>query len=331
MDIRIIEDQEEYADIAERFGAHPLQWWQWGELKAKTGPWEARRLALCEGDEVVGGAQVLIRSMPFPFNAICYLPRGPFAAEGRLMEAADAIADWCRANTHAVSVKIDPAVRELAFSKGWQPSERVQLNKTAVLSLEPDEDKIMAAIPNRKCRQYIRKAKRDGIVVREGTADDLDAILAMYKKTAEADGFALHDDEFYRTALEELSGLQQLHVAERDGELHAFLWNVTSPNGTAFELWGAVSDAGKRSRANYYLKWCGILAAKEAGARLYDLNGLLNDGISDFKLLFVPEPTYWVETHDKPLGPLYGLMNKALEMRRKRQTSTSTQEDTSQA
>ena len=28
--------QDEWNEDAERFGAHPLQWWQWGELKAKT-------------------------------------------------------------------------------------------------------------------------------------------------------------------------------------------------------------------------------------------------------------------------------------------------------
>lgn len=323
-------NMQEWNAIVEEFGAHPMQQWQWGALKEATGPWTATRISLSEGDELVGGAQVLTRSMPFPFRAICYLPRGPFAREGRLMDVANAVADWCKANTKAVSVKIDPAVSELDFGEGWEPSERVLIRKTVVKDLTMDEDTLMKSIPNRKCRQYIRKAKRDGVEVRPGTEADLPGIYALYTKTAEEDGFPIHEEEFYTQAFHLLEGSQQLFVAEQEGDLQAFLWNITSSRGTTFELWGAVSDTGKRSRANYYLKWHAMLAAKELGAVTYDLNGLLNDGISDFKLLFEREPTLWVETHDRPLSPLYHAMNKALEIRRHHNTRDNAQEDTSE-
>lgn len=207
--MRVVEvvARDEWNEDAERFGAHPLQWWQWGELKAKTGPWTARRLAcLDDAGELVGGAQVLLRKMPFPFKAMAYAPRGPFAAEGRLQDVADAVADWCRTNTKAVSLKVDPAVTDFAYSDGWKPSEAILLNKTATIDLAPTEDELMAGIPNKKCRQYIRKAHRAGVVVRPGKREDLDAILALYHQTADADGFALHADEFYRAAFDELEG-----------------------------------------------------------------------------------------------------------------------------
>lgn len=330
MDVRVITTEQDWNELAEGFGAHPMQMWQWGSLKEQTGPWCAHRLEMLDSDGTsVGGAQVLVRKMPWPFGAIAYAPRGPFSADGRLMEVADTAAEWCRAHTKAQSLKVDPAVAELDWSEGWEKSETSLINKTAVIDLTRPEDEIMAGIPNRKCRQYIRKGERDGVVVRPGEAGDLDQILALYHQTAETDGFPIHEDEFYRTAFTALEGSQQLFVAEKDGELQAFLWNVTSKGGCAFELWGAVSDAGKRSRANYYMKWIAIRAAKEAGAKLYDLNGLLNDGISDFKLLFVPEPTYWVETHDKPLGMLFHVMDKALEIRRVRNERGNAQQDTS--
>ncbi len=331
MDVRVIDDSGTWNEYAQGFGAHPLQLSQWGLLKSQTGPWRQVFLAVADSGEDVGGAQVLVRRMPFPFRETCYAPRGPFAREGRLEEVAEAVAAWCRENTHGVSVKVDPAVTELALDASWRESEQVLLGKTAALDLTRPVDQIMAGIPNRKCRQYIRKAERDGVVVRPATSDDLPAILALYHETAEADGFALHEDHFYEQAFQTLEGIQQVFVAERDGDVHAFLWNVTSRGGTTFELWGAVSEAGKRSRANYYLKWVAMQAAKEAGARLYDLNGLLNDGISDFKLLFVPEPCVWAPTHDKPLRATYGLMNAALGLRRAMNSRKSTQADTSQS
>ena len=323
-------DRAQWTQLVADLRAHPQQSFEWGALKEATGPWTSRRIVFEEGGEVVGAAQILLRKMPFPFNEIAYTPRGPIAADvARLPEIADAAAAWVKANTKAVSLKIDPAVTELALSDDWKPSERVLVSKTAVIDLAPSEDELMKGIPNRKARQYIRKAGRDGVVIRPGTRDDIAGILAMYKDTAEADGFAIHEDEFYYAAFDMLGDVSQLFVAEREGVLHAFLWNITT-TGTAFELWGAVSDEGKRSRANYLLKWEAIRAAKERGAQLYDLNGLLNDGISDFKLLFVKEPTIWVGSFDRPLSPLFGLMNTALETRRKIRSRKSTQEDTSE-
>lgn len=330
MKVVSINEASAWNNLVESFGGHPLQEWQWGELKAATGPWTANRLeVLSDEGTPLGGAQVLVRSMPFPFGAIAYAPRGPFAAGESLMPVADTLADWCKRNTKAQSLKIDPAVGALAWSAGWVESETSLINKTAVIDLQREEDAIMSGIPNRKCRQYIRKGKRDGVVVRPANKDDLPAIMDLYHHTAEADGFNIHEDEFYYRAFDLLEGVQQVFVAQKDDEIQAFLWNVTSKGGTTFELWGAVSDAGKRSRANYYMKWVAILAAKEAGALVYDLNGLLNDGISDFKLLFVSEPTYWVTTHDKPLRSLYGIMNKALAVRRERNEKNNAQQDTS--
>ena len=331
MDVTLVSDKEQWNRLVESFGGHPLQQWQWGDLKQQTGPWTSHHVMVSDASGAVGGAQILVRKMPFPVNAIAYAPRGPFAKDGMLMQVADELAAWVKGNTKAQSLKVDPAVTELDWSAGWEPSEAVLISKTAALDLTRDEDEIMKGIPNRKCRQYIRKGERDGVVVRPGTEADLDAVLALYHATADADGFALHDDEFYRTAFRLLDGLQQLFVAEVDGEIQAFLWNVTSKGGTTFELWGAVNDAGKRSRANYYQKWVAILAAKQAGARLYDLNGLLNDGISDFKLLFVPEATNWVATHDRPLGAMYRVMNKALELHRSYNERTNAQADTSRS
>lgn len=313
------------------WGGHPLQAWQWGELKAQTGPWEARRVVCLEDGAPVGGAQVLLRHLPFPFRQMAYVPRGPMARDpARLGAVADAVAAWCAKNTHAITVKIDPASTSPGLGAEWRPSERVLVAKTAVMDLTLDEEALNKSIPNRKCRQYIRKAGRDGVTCRPATAEDLDTILSIYHATAQADGFALHADEFYRQAFTSLEGIQQVFVAEQDGQIQAFLWNVTTQNGTAFELWGAVTGAGKRSRANYLLKWTAILAAKEAGAVLYDLNGLLNDGISDFKLLFVKEPTVWAGSFDLRLRPLAGLWDWALRRHRIRQSASSTQQDTSE-
>ncbi|OZG63484.1 methicillin resistance protein [Bifidobacterium lemurum] len=310
-----IHEIRQWNDLVERWHGHPLQSWQWGELKAQTGPWTARRIVVSEDGTPVGGMQVLIRDMPWPFNAICYAPRGPVCDDARLVEIANACAQWCKTNVKAASLKIDPAVEGIDLGDGWKPSEHVLLDKTAIIDLTDDEETIFKNLHSKKARQYIRKAGRDGVVCRPATREDLEPLLKIYHETAAKDGFPLHADEFYHAAFDALDGINQVFVAEHDGAMLSFLWNATT-SGTAFELWGGVNDEGKRLRANYLLKWTAIQAAKQRGARIYDLNGLLNDGISDFKLMFVNGPTVWIGSFDYPLNVKYAAMNALIALRR---------------
>lgn len=317
-EFREVTSAEDWDALVEERGGHPMQAWGWGELKERTGSWTARRIVIERDGCVDGACQVLVRKLPWPFGHICYAPRGPVASPDRLPEVADEVAEWCRENLSAVSLKIDPAVREGELSLGarWERSEKVLLPRTAAIDLTPTEDEIMAGLHSKKARQYIRKAARSGVTVRRATEADLDAILDIYHHTADTDEFALHPDEYYRTAMSACDDVNQVFVAEFEGRALAFLWNVAT-SGTAFELWGGVTDEGKRLRANYLLKWEAIVTAKRGGSRLYDLNGLLEGGVSTFKMLFVDEPTVWVGSFDRPLSPLYRVWDAALKLYRK--------------
>ncbi len=316
---REVVDAAEWDGLIGAHGGHPMQAWGWGALKEQTGSWTARRIVVEHDGVFAGACQVLVRKLPWPFGHICYAPRGPVADRpADVPSVADDVATWCKENVSAVSLKIDPALAagEVSLGKAWKPSSQIVLARTAVIDLAPTEDAIMTGLHSKKARQYIRKAARSGVEVRSVTEADLDALLGIYHHTAEVDDFFLHEDDYYRTAFSSCADINQVFIAEIEGRPLAFLWNITT-SGCAFELWGGVTDEGKRLRANYLLKWKAICAAKEAGASLYDLNGLLNDGVSTFKLLFVDEPTYWIGTFDRPLNPLYGVWERALALYRR--------------
>ena len=73
-----------------------------------------------------------------------------------------------------------------------------------------------------------------------------------------------------------------------------------------------VDDAGRKLRANAPVKWHATRLAAEAGVRRYDMNGLLNDGISEFKKSFAQHTDELVGTFDVPFGPLFAVWDKAL-------------------
>ena len=319
LEYREITDAAEWDGVVNEYGGHPMQAWGWGELKGATGPWTPYRLLILHDGAFFGACQVLIRKLPWPFGHIAYAPRGPISKNSSdLPQVADEVASWCRDHAQAVSLKIDPAIPagEIALSDAWKSSEMVFIPNTAVIDLTPDEDTVMRNIHSKKAKQYIRKAGRSGVAVAPATKDDLDGILDIYRATAEADGFFIHEDAFYRKAFDLCGDINQVFVATYEGRMLAFLWNATT-SGMAFELWGGVTEEGKKLRANYLLKWTAMCAAKEGGARLYDLNGLLNDGISRFKRLFVSDETVWIGTFDRPLSPLYGVWDGALKLYRK--------------
>ena len=316
MIIRETTQQSEWSELVEELKAHPLQRWEWGHLKASTGPWTAHRLIIVEDGERVGGAQVLVRKMPFPLSSLCYVPRGPFMRDPALLaHAANLVADWCRRNTDAVSVKIEPASSTLVLDDSWLPSARVLYPQTALVRLGCTGDQALASIPNQATREYMIKAEEDGVSVRHATLQDLDAVLALYHEYAEAIGAVLREDGYYRNAFRELAGAGDLLLAEYEGQLVAFLWTIYT-SSTTFELWEGASEEGLRMRANYLLKRRSIQDACERGALLYDLNGTQTDGRMDFKLMLVEGPTSWVGSFDRPLSWWYGIMNAAINLRR---------------
>jgi lipid II:glycine glycyltransferase (peptidoglycan interpeptide bridge formation enzyme) len=69
---------------------------------------------------------------------------------------------------------------------------------------------------------------------------------------------------------------------------------------------------GRKARANAPVKWHAIQWAQETGRSRYDLNGLLNDGISEFKRSFAQHDNKMIGSLDVPFSMLYGAWNKGL-------------------
>lgn len=291
-------------------GGHPLQLWGWGEVKSRHG-WRAKRLFVEDKTGRIGAAQLLIKSLPKPFRALVYCPRGPVTVPGREAAVLEAVRREA-ASLGAVALTIEPDAVVYPMPRGFRPSPNtILLPRTIWLELEQTDDELLARM-TKKTRQYIRKSERDGVEVRPvTTAGELQKCLAIYRETAVRAGFALHDDAYYHDIQSLLGEHSPVFAAWKDGEIVAFLWLAASAQ-CAFELYGGVNDAGQQARANYILKWRAIQAMKARGVKIYDLNGLLNDGILAFKQGFSDHETQLVGTYDYPLSPLYTAWTKGL-------------------
>ncbi|MFC8923398.1 lipid II:glycine glycyltransferase FemX [Cellulosimicrobium sp. NPDC057127] len=327
--IRTVTDRTAWDAEVDALGGHPLQLWGWGEVKG-AGAWRPHRLRVTGPDgAVVGLAQVLERRLPAQFKALSYVPRGPVVvgdADGTTDDATRsavtrAVVRWCRDEVGGVGVTLEPdwdAGTPLDLPGSRPAVNPVLYPTTLILDLRRDDDELMAAMA-KKTRQYIRKSQREDLEFRAVTgASELDACLAIYRTTAERAGFGLHEDDYYRLVAAELGEHSPVFAAfarsAPDGPHDrpvAFVWFAASAR-TSFELYGGMDDEGQRLRANYGLKWHAITAMRERGVVRYDVNGLLNDGISTFKRGFASHEDELVGSVDVPFSVWYSAWNKGL-------------------
>lgn len=300
------DDQAAWDDFVKRSGGHPLQLWGWGEVKAAHG-WKVDRVQVGQG-----GAQLLIKKLPRPFGSLVYVARGPFGTLLNSEADRQKLVAYAKRTYRPTVLTVEPDTTEPLSWKGWRKSEnRILLARTAVMDLTKSDDELMANM-SKKTRQYIRKSAGEGVEVRQARNEqDIGECLKIYKQTARRAGFSLHDDDYYYDIFRLLGEDSPVYMAERGGELLAFLWPIVTPE-VAFELYGGMNDEGQRIRANYHLKWSVIQAMKARGVKRYDVNGLLNDGVSAFKQGFIPDETMMTGTYDRPLSPLYGVWSVLL-------------------
>ena len=305
-------EQALWDEVVHDLDGHPLQLWGWGELKAAHN-WSTHRVLFVDEHEVVvGAAQILVRSLPGPFRRLCYVPRGPVWHEGREQGVLDALAEYVYKHLPGTVLTVEPDDESVAFPAGWRQSQNtILIPHSLILDLNKSEDALQEVM-TKKTRQYIRKSSKEGLTIRRlHDPEEIRKCLVIYHETATRAGFSLHDDSYYYDVEQRLGDSSVLFAAYEGDDPVAFLWMAIS-SATAFELYGGMNIRGQELRANYMLKWHAITKCKGWGIVRYDMNGLLNDGVSTFKRGFADHEDTLVGTYDYPLGPLYSVWTKGL-------------------
>jgi peptidoglycan pentaglycine glycine transferase (the first glycine) len=327
--------------IANLPGAHPLQTWEWGQVKSNFG-WEADyRIWRDAHERVVAAALVLFRAASLPgLKAgwrVMYVPRGPVLSdwgdEGLRLRVFADLATLGRERS-AILVKIDPEVtigrgipgtesdcanhlgidvERTLREAGWIFStDQIQFRNTVVLDLQPDLEDLMAGM-KQKTRYNIRLAERRGVSVRVGTEVDFEMLLDIYAETALRDGFAIREPAYYQLVWSTFcaSRMATPLIAEVDGEPVAglFLFHFA---GRAWYLYGMSREVYRDRMPNHLLQWEAIYKARELGCFAYDLWGAPDNfierdrlwGVYRFKEGFGGEVVRFTGAWDLPLRPI---------------------------
>jgi lipid II:glycine glycyltransferase (peptidoglycan interpeptide bridge formation enzyme) len=178
-----------------------------------------------------------------------------------------------------------------------------------MVDLTVDEAALWSGL-RKKWRQYVNKARSNGIVVRDVDpaveTDAFDTFHRVMRDVAKRTALPLRSAGTFREVWEAFAPTGESRLLFADdarGETQAVLLLVRC--GTrVVEPYGGMTDAGAESRANYLLKWEAIRSSREQGATSYDMWGLIGTGIDYFKEGFGGREVTYVGAWDYALSPV---------------------------
>ncbi|MFZ2013756.1 MAG: peptidoglycan bridge formation glycyltransferase FemA/FemB family protein [Nocardioides sp.] len=222
------------------------------------------------------------------------------AAGARVVQQLEALG-W-----HALTV-------DGGFAPG-QPQYTFVIPLTHADGTRRTEDDVLAGM-NQLWRRNIRKADKAGVVVSQGSAEDLKAFHDLYVHTAERDHFTPRPLAYFQTMYDALGaedpGRITLWLAHHEGDLVAATIGVRV--GThGWYSYGASSTDKRDVRGSNAVQWAMIRDAIAQGADVYDLRGITDTldpddphvGLIQFKTGTGGEAVETVGEWDLPLNRL---------------------------
>jgi lipid II:glycine glycyltransferase (peptidoglycan interpeptide bridge formation enzyme) len=283
-------------DDAELF----LQSAMWGEFKSRF-EWKAFAF-LIEMDGYEKRPLLALSRRLAPGFSFVYVPWGPvfpadFPADGRvqaLAQIADKLKPFFAHNT--VFIRFDPpwycedgedfAVVShnesvsLAASGFKRAAADIQPRDTVIVNLDLDYEQILASMKP-KWRYNVSLAGKKGVLVNTGGGKEMETFYSLLKETAQRDGIAIHNFDYYKT-LFEICGQRnkngegaelRLYTATHEGDTLAAIVVLFRARYATY-LYGASSNEKRNLMAPYALQWKAMQDAKEAGCQYYDLFGI---------------------------------------------------------
>lgn len=262
---------------------HPLQTWEWGEFRKRTGN-EVVRLGAFEGQELRAAYQLTVHRIPKSDFTVMNFLRGPLPDK----IVVEALRKYGR-ERNSIFVKLEPnvfrGVEEKEASRfeeienflgenGAVPGKAQFARYTFVLDLRKTEDQLLEQM-EAKTRYNVRLAQKHGVTVSEKNDESTwETYWKLTEETTKRQRFYAHNREYHETLWKTLasSGLLHLMAAEYQGQILS-TWLLFLFHDTLYYPYGAWSGEHKEVMANNLMMWESIRFGKAHGATSFDMWG----------------------------------------------------------
>ncbi|OGG08115.1 hypothetical protein A3D05_05245 [Candidatus Gottesmanbacteria bacterium RIFCSPHIGHO2_02_FULL_40_24] len=265
-----------------RLASHPLQSWEWGEFRLKTGI-EVLRLGLFSKNKLVETAQISLHQIPFTGYRIGYFPKGNFPSKEMLDEFMK-----IGASENLIFIKIEPNIekKNLVISdlkKDFPVKESPHplfTRYTFRLNMNRSEDELLSVM-HHKTRYNIKLAEKKGVYVVEDNSDEaFNKYLALLDETTVRQKFYAHTPKYHRLMWETLkpAKIARLLLAkykDQGGEKTLVAWVLFLFNNVMYYPYGASSAEFRNLMPSNLIMWKAITYAKKHKAETFDMWGAL--------------------------------------------------------
>ena len=316
---------------------HPLQSWEWGEVRRETGV-KVIRLGEFYGKQLKNAYQLTIHLIPLTNFTIGYLPKGPLPTSGMIK-----ILKKVGQQNNCVFIQLEPNIvrntkYEIRNTKHLFPATRPLFTKyTFHIDLTKSEEELLKNM-HPKTRYNIKVAQRHGVTVQEeNTPQAFEKYLQLTASTTKRQGFYAHSEKYHRlmwkylnlqptthpsaqfmvSKVEPLRASNQpiahLLTARYQGEI-IVTWILFLFKNILYYPYGASSTEYKQVMASNLMMWEAIKWGKQHGAKLFDLWGTPGPdpvptdayyGFHKFKLGYSPKLIEFIGSYDLVLKPLH--------------------------
>ena len=317
MDIRTITAEEKNAFDA--VVNHPLQAYQWGEFRDKTGVKIIRR-GIFEKNKLVSGFQLTIHKIPRTPFTIGYLPKGEEPTKGLLNELKK-----IGKQENCIFIQLEPNVtKQMANDKLHMahlvPAAHPLFTKyTFVLDLTQSEEELLKNMHS-KTRYNIKIARKHNVIVEEDNSDEaFEAYIKLTKETTTRQKFYAHSENYHRLQWKTLPHTitknqlsSHLFVAKYNGKILT-AWIVFVFKDALYYPYGASSSENREVMASNLIAWEVISFGKKLGLKQFDMWGALGSnpdtkdpwyGFHNFKQKYGPEHVEFVGSYDLVINPM---------------------------
>lgn len=292
--------------------SHPLQSYEWGEFREKSGVKVVRR-GLWEGKKLVSGFQLTIHPIPRTNFTIGYLPKSDLPSREVLKElekigkehncifiqlepnsiahrhSGDDQREDSRISRGGVSVRdsgksLIPLEGAGMTELGLIPSAHPLFTKyTFIMDLTKSEDAILKGM-HQKTRYNIKVAlKHDVKVAEENTGEAFQRYWELTEETTKRQKFYAHTKQYHKLQWETFphtNGSNQLtsHLLTATVEkkiLTTMLFFVF--HDTLYYPYGASSNEARNTMHSVLTMWEGIKFGKKLGLKQFDMWGSLSE------------------------------------------------------
>ncbi|MCI8640870.1 MAG: peptidoglycan bridge formation glycyltransferase FemA/FemB family protein [Clostridia bacterium] len=262
---------------------------EWAEIKKPNWTPEVI-LAEDEQNNIIGSLCILIRKIPI-FGNLMYASRGPvcdvhdIAVVKQLTDGAKELAK----KYNAIGLRIEPDVesddqtfRDIVENLGYKIKDdakdfKDQIQPRYVFRLDvkdKTEEEVMAGF-HQKWRYNIRLATKKGIIIKEGSREDLKDFHKIMEETGKRDDFITRPLAYFEKMYDNLvpGGHMKLLMAYYEDKPISGVIPIMYGNKTWY-LYGASSNKHRNLMPNYLLQWEMIKMSIAKHDSIYDFRGV---------------------------------------------------------